>query len=127
MTTIIRTYTQIEIDCCNCGITFTMPDWFYERAQNDSAIMFYCPQGHSQHYAKSRVTKLQERLERAEARERHAKDQLEASERSKAAIKGQVTKLKKRAKAGVCPCCNRSFVQLQKHIAGQHPDFKVEE
>lgn len=28
--------------------------------------------------------------------------------------------------AGVCPCCHRSFVGLQQHIARQHPTF-VEE
>jgi hypothetical protein len=50
----------------------------------------------------------------------------EAAERSAAAAKGNVTKLRKRAAAGVCPCCNRTFLALQKHMAHKHPDFRAE-
>lgn len=28
--------------------------------------------------------------------------------------------------AGVCPCCSRSFENLQRHIASQHPTFGAE-
>lgn len=38
--------------------------------------------------------------------------------------KGQLTKTKKRLAGGVCPCCNRSFVSLAKHMASQHPDYQ---
>jgi hypothetical protein len=37
--------------------------------------------------------------------------------------KAQVTKLKKRASAGVCPCCNRTFSNMARHMAHQHPEF----
>lgn len=43
------------------------------------------------------------------------------------AYKGNVTKLKKRASAGLCPCCNRHFTNLQRHIASKHPDINKEE
>ena len=124
MTTITRTYTQVEEDCCSCGITFTMPQWFFDRAREDNTVWFYCPQGHRQHYANSEVTKLREQLERAQTREKHLQDQREAAERHASAMKGQVTRLKNRAKAGVCPCCNRSFVQLERHMKSKHPDFE---
>lgn len=48
------------------------------------------------------------------------------TERQLIAQKGQVTKLRKRAKAGVCPCCNRTFVGLQRHMAQKHPEFSCE-
>jgi hypothetical protein len=35
-----------------------------------------------------------------------------------------MTRIKKRVAAGVCPCCNRSFKDLARHMAGQHPDYK---
>lgn len=44
-------------------------------------------------------------------------------ERRLSAAKGQATKLRKRAANGVCPCCNRTFVQLARHMATQHPDY----
>jgi hypothetical protein len=37
--------------------------------------------------------------------------------------KGHATRITKRAKAGVCPCCNRTFKQLAAHMASQHPTF----
>lgn len=43
------------------------------------------------------------------------------------AQKGQNTRLKNRIAAGVCPCCNRSFQNVARHMAGQHPDFQKHE
>ncbi len=43
--------------------------------------------------------------------------------RKAAAARGQLTKTKKRIAKGICPCCNRSFVNLERHMTGQHPDY----
>lgn len=43
-----------------------------------------------------------------------------------AAARGQVTRLKRRAANGVCPCCTRTFADLKRHMANQHPDFTLE-
>lgn len=51
----------------------------------------------------------------------------EAAQHQSRAFKGVVTKLKKRAANGVCPCCNRTFVDLARHMAGKHPTFLAEE
>ena len=88
------------------------------------------PQRHGQHFTKTNNTKLKEeadrlkklldterkRVEWAQTHNRH----LEASLRSE---KGAKTKLKKRIANGVCPCCNRTFVNVQRHMATQHKDF----
>lgn len=37
--------------------------------------------------------------------------------------KGHAAKITKRAKAGVCPCCNRHFTALERHMATKHPEF----
>lgn len=70
------------------------------------------------------AVRLRERL-RAErdraARLAAERDQAEASAR---AYKGAATKARKRAKAGTCPCCKRTFQQLARHMASQHPDFE---
>lgn len=44
-------------------------------------------------------------------------------EKSLSAKKGQLTKLKKRVANGACPCCNRHFSDLYRHIQSQHPDY----
>lgn len=124
--------------CCNCGITFGMTHDFWQLRQEDGET-FSCPQGHPQHY--TRREKLEEKLRAAEQRlavaeedasywQEEAEIQARSAKtaiREKAAAKGQLTKLKKRIGNGVCPCCHRQFVNVQRHMASQHPDFVNEE
>lgn len=93
---------------------------------------FYCTHGHAQHFTegKSEVQKLQEQLDaerrqrqRAEQRVAEARDEAEHERRRANGYKGHATRMTKRAKAGVCPCCNRTFKQLAAHMANKHPDF----
>jgi len=82
---------------------------------------FYCPAGHPQHYVGETDA---DKLRRAEQRNRALKDQLDAAEASRAAYKGQATKYRNqvaRAENGVCPHCNRSFVDLRRHMGSKHP------
>jgi hypothetical protein len=85
----------------------------------------YCPLGHS--HVPSGEGKA-ERTERwlKEERERAARidAEREQAEASARAHKGHATRLRKRTKAGVCPCCNRTFKQLARHMSTQHPDFE---
>lgn len=125
--------TLTTIDCCACGITFAVPK-VWEQQRRDDHAGFYCPNGHSlTFYGKTEAEKLRERLETAEARAEvlrkeadRQRDRLAREQRSHAATKGQLTKTKKRVAAGVCPCCSRSFVQLARHMAGQHPEYVAE-
>ena len=50
--------------------------------------------------------------------------QRDAEQRAHSATKGQLTRARKRAANGVCPCCHRSFENVARHVAKQHPDFK---
>lgn len=126
------TYTgELVVQICWCGMRHAVPDELvdFQRRQHDNGAAdvqaIYCPLGHSHVPAGTPKWKLEQRKrEAAEAREQHLRDQLEASERSKAALKGEMTKAKKRAAAAVCPCCNRSFVQLRRHMASKHPDYE---
>lgn len=34
------------------------------------------------------------------------------------------TRIKNRVKNGVCPCCNRTFENLARHMQAKHSDFK---
>lgn len=102
---------------------------------------FFCPNGHQLSYRDSendRVRRERDQLKQREAwyaerlkearqradRERGAR---ETAERQASARKGQITRLKNRAAAGVCPCCNRSFENLRRHMSSKHPHFVVEE
>jgi len=124
--TIIHNGELYVEECCHCGIMFAIPQALEQRARKDQAIWFYCPNGHHQHYSgKTAEQKATERAKRAEARATALTDQLEASERSKSALKGVVTRTKKRIGKGVCPCCNRHFTNVERHMHSQHPDYSA--
>lgn len=124
--------TLVTETCYSCGVLFAMPTDFYRNRQADKKN-FYCPNGHSQHYVgKTPEQKLRE----AEAQLTHLKDQQaaerrrarenrEALERSNAALKGVITKTKKRVSNGVCPCCQRTFQDLARHMGNKHPNYKA--
>jgi len=120
-------------ECCNCGMAFAMPREFkndrLKRRRND--MSFYCPRGHAQHYTgESEEVKLRRERDQLKQREAYLEDmrreaeQRAEHERNRAnGYKGHATRITKRAKAGVCPCCNRSFENLRRHMADQHPQF----
>jgi hypothetical protein len=118
------TGTLVVLNCCECGMSFGMTAEFNRDRHNDGAL-FYCPAGHKQHYTTSEVDRLQRQLDRAETRARAARDQADAAERSRRAYKGQVTKIRNRTSAGVCPVdgCRRHFANVGRHMASQHPGY----
>lgn len=126
--------------CYRCGLVFGLPDYMQARCRRDGAT-FYCPNGHGQVYAEPEVDRLKQEIKKAKqeaARLRGYLDQTEAqladeqgsrrlAERRAAAARGQVTKIKKRVANGVCPCCQRTFADLARHMKGQHPDWEQQE
>lgn len=133
ITTLGYSATLVVEECCNCHIAFAVPRDFYDQCVNAGPVKtFYCPLGHAQHYTKSEVTRLRDEFEAehrrrvwAETNARAVRDQLQAAERSKSALKGQLTKTRRRIGNGVCPCCTRHFANVERHIKGQHPGYQV--
>lgn len=123
--------TLVTEDCCNCGMTFAMPIEFKERKLKKRNIAsektFYCPAGHAQHYlGETEETMLRRERDRLQQQVAQHDDEIDYQRRSARAYKGQATRLRRRAKAGVCPCCNRTFKQLAAHMANKHPGFTPE-
>jgi hypothetical protein len=119
-----------ETLCCyKCGIPFGMTNDFIRRRREDGQS-FYCPAGHSQCFCESEVKRLQRALDAKKRREEILEAEVanqrlsrEATERSLSATKGVLTRTKNRVAKGICPCCNRSFQDLRRHMESQHPDF----
>lgn len=127
-----KTITVVEVTCAECGCDFGMQDNFRAMRIEDGKT-FYCPAGHNNYYPKrenelkalrQRNENLNKRLGWAEQSERQAREEAERVKREKSAIKGQLTKTRKRIANGVCPCCNRTFVNIARHMDSKHPDFK---
>ena len=120
--TLERTVTLETHGCGVCGITFAAPeDWWRERRADGAT--FYCPNGHPRVYRETDVQRLTNQLAAERRNKKFYEDRWLQEKRSKAAIKGQLTKTRNRVANGVCPCCSRTFVDLGRHMAGQHPEY----
>lgn len=123
-------------ECCRCRAPMALPRDLYSAAKHSSSITFFCAHGHPQRFpeGESEETKLRrerDRLKQQLAQKddaiRQEREQRMAAERQASAARGVVTKLKNRAAAGVCLCCNRSFANMARHMADKHPQFQAEE
>lgn len=127
-----------KVTCCQCQEEFWLTDETHAVLQRSSQG-FHCPWGHSLVFpaGKSESDKLRDQLaeerrqrQRAEQRvameadgRREAEEQAKHERRRANGYKGHATRITKRAKAGICPCCNRTFAQLARHMATKHPQF----
>jgi DNA repair exonuclease SbcCD ATPase subunit len=66
-------------------------------------------------------------IARINAAHDQTKATLRDTEKSLIAQKGVTTRIKNRASNGVCPCCNRTFQNLARHMHTKHPDFAKSE
>lgn len=120
------------ITCYKCQISFAVPAQSKERWMANGEL-FWCPNGHSQAYCETEVQRLQKQIEQEKKRREWAEQSRDYSqkrnqtlEKQKAALKGVITKTRKRIANGVCPCCQRSFINLHKHIKHMHPNYSKE-
>ena len=120
---------MIHITCANCGILFSIPDRFDEARRQDKRE-FFCPNQHSLSYHESEADKLRkelvrekQRTEQLEARARNLAAERDRQQRSARAMRGQVTKIKNRLVAALCPVCDHALPDVAAHLASEHPDW----
>lgn len=126
-----KTYsTTLEaLECGACAIPFAIPANLHALVMRDGRN-FWCPNGHKISYSETENQRLQRELKAArrsrdyaQTAKRAAEDQAQAAEYRRRAAVGQVTKIRNRIANGVCPCCNRTFVNLERHMSTKHPDY----
>lgn len=119
--------------CCPvCFVGYAIPKAMNDKRHADGGNWF-CPNGHNLVFSESKLDKLTHERDRLkqnaaylEQRAAELQDARDAAERRASAARGQVTRLKNRAAAGLCPCCNRSFVNLTRHMATKHAGFAAD-
>ena len=123
--------TLVVKDCPVCGMNYAIPrtldHYKWSLPQGHKEKGWYCPNGHYLVHRAREVERLRERVDQLEKNKRHLQDKAEHFERSAAASRGHLTKLKKRVANGVCPECHRTFAHLAHHMQKEHPDFANEE
>lgn len=130
-TAIIETTVTITaMSCPVCGVHYGLDEGFRIRALNNGHS-WYCTNGHTLSYNETEADRLRKEKAEIEARwerdkrwAREAQDELLDSlnntKRELTATKGQLTKTRNRVAAGVCPDCNRHFVNVERHMATKH-------
>lgn len=122
---VIRIHT-----CINCGIPFGMTQEFDNELQ-ENHNPFFCPNGHKQWYSgetekeklQKEVTRLNQRIDYVRVQRDELSNQVQQLNYSVRAQKAAKTKILNRVKNGVCPCCNRTFIDLQRHFKSSHPEL----
>jgi len=110
-----------EIECGACGITFAVPEsWRAEKKRTGD--MWFCPNGHCRVYSESDAEKYHRLLEQEKQRHLKTLSRLNEAEAAEQKITKELRRVKKRVHAGVCPCCNRTFQQLARHMKNKHPE-----
>lgn len=103
-------------ECFRCGVIFGITEQFKDERVKDHKG-FYCPNGHIQSYMGESEAEKNARLLREE-QARHARTlQRENEERAE---RERLERKLKRVGRGVCPECNRSFVNLARHMNCKH-------
>ncbi len=139
----VQGIVYVAVSCCACNVPFCLHQEHHDRLRQ-SGDWFYCPSGHAQRYGGGEVEKLKKQLaQEAKQREaletdlKRAKNRAELARRAESAMEAEkervqrslyatravVTKLKKRAEGGLCPCCDQHFSALQEHMKAEHPDY----
>lgn len=122
------------VHCGKCGGSYAIAERFRERCREDGTG-WHCPYCRTSwgYFGQTLAQKLEKqlaasnaRLDQERAESAHQRKLRRSAERSAAIVKGLHRKTKERIKAGVCPCCNRTFQNLARHMAGQHPDYAAE-
>lgn len=121
--TIHKTKTILkEIQCGTCGVWHAIPEIMFNGCYREGGF-WICPNGHSRGYSEGSDAA---RLKKANKLNTQLIADLKASQKETRTQKTANTKLKKRIKSGVCPCCHRTFKQLVAHMKNKHPSY-VEE
>jgi hypothetical protein len=121
----MRTFVdETEFVVVNCGkedcyMDFAMPERFYRETKR-TGITWYCPRGHSRVWKGPTV---EQELKAAKAQTIHLEDQLSAAIRDAETTRQELLRDRQRFANGVCPCCQRSFQNVRRHVRTVHPEL----
>lgn len=132
--------TQLAFDveltsftCGECGGVYALAER-YRKQKHAKGGYWNCPYCQcSWGYSESDTDRLKEELAQKEAqikreqtRTRTARADATYHKNVARSQKGAKTRLKNRIANGVCPCCQRTFKQLARHMKNKHPNYKKE-
>lgn len=123
--TILLQNEYVTVNCGHenggCGVEFAMTRDYYNVTKRTGRT-WYCPNGHGRAWTGKTDS---EKLADSQAREVALRDQVDAAVREAERVRGALLRDRQRFANGVCPCCNRSFENVRRHMENKHPDYDV--
>lgn len=120
MTTYADTIGFITVSCYKCGVLFGMTQKLQKQRLTDRKL-FFCPNGHDQHYfGPSEESKLKDELARKESMLEAERARASTLQTERDAVSRAHSRMRSRVMNGVCPCCNRTFQNLLRHMQTEH-------
>lgn len=115
----------VSIQCGSCGVWHAIPKAMHDNCVEEGGH-WHCPNGHQRGYNQGRRAREAVIRERDQLKQKVAQLADEAAEARSAKDKAKklLSRHRKRAKAGTCPCCNRTFSNMASHMKTQHPEFE---
>ena len=116
---------ETVITCCHetCGISFAVPDW-WAKGRRETHARFFCPNGHGQSFtSETDAEKYRRERDRLKQDAARLEDSLALERKRAEKAEREAKRTKKRAEAALCPCCNRHFSQLERHMKHKHPEI----
>ena len=114
--------------CPVCGIIYAAPSAFFKaRHENKnvgSSNGWHCPNGHYLVFKESLADKIARERDMLKRQLAQKDDEIAGWKREKEKAEKETRRVKKRATAGVCQCCNRTFSNVARHMATKHPNVK---
>jgi hypothetical protein len=116
------TYTEeLVVHTCWCGMAHAIPRVLSNTASREGTAV-YCPAGHTWVVKNSEMSLLKQQVATRTAELDQERARANAAEAKAKKLVAEAKRLQKRASAGVCPCCNRTFQNVGRHMKTQHPD-----
>lgn len=122
--TFIETVLLKEMTCGTCGVTFAIPHHMVETKMRECGT-FFCPNGHERGWFESDADRLRKQLEEKQRELTAQKCETMRERQAREAVETQLHKTTRkldRVHKGICPCCKRTFQNLQRHMAAKHPE-----
>lgn len=93
-----------------------------EKKRREDGGTFYCPNGHSLTFGNSENSQLRRERDSLKQETARLASVADAAERRARAAEAKSKRQLRRAGAGLCPCCNRSFANVTRHMKTKHPN-----
>lgn len=114
-------HVELGETTCWCGTPFALPKELLQAARN-SGHTIYCPHGHTVVWKETEIDRVRRERDRLKQDTARLSDEIGAQRKRADDAEKKIVKQTRRANAGVCQCCNRTFLNVQRHMKSKHPN-----